>query len=323
MSCPAWPTTRGAVHSPTLTCLNGRIQRSLLVRRARIRGCDPTALGDKIRRTVIPADHALRSTDARMESATPEMRRKVFWSRAAEPYQWPPGINRVNKMVPPPDPRGSPRTCPPDISAAAGVPVSTSKSKVQSQCRPAFAEILTNPLSSAESCHNLSGDVGASRPGESCLPPCDRLASAVTGIVSLDLCGWNPLPALSDTDRDTADSKTELEQTTSKGKPQSQNDRAKTAVHMRAIERRLQRLESHLALAPSIRKRLTTVISALARPLNMANSTCRRTLYPGGTHRGAEFAVWTKYARWRPSHARSSRGSGRDPAVRRDRGSHR
>lgn len=47
---------------------------------------------------------------------------------------------------------------------------------------------------------------------------------------------------------------------------------------MRAIARRLHRLEERAGLSGKPQERLLVVVSALGRPLNLAGSTCRRTL---------------------------------------------
>ena len=58
---------------------------------------------------------------------------------------------------------------------------------------------------------------------------------------------------------------------------------SKVVLRVRALTRRLDRLEDHYAPADGPRKRFTVVVSALGRPLNLGGSTCRRRLGPDGT----------------------------------------
>jgi hypothetical protein len=52
---------------------------------------------------------------------------------------------------------------------------------------------------------------------------------------------------------------------------------------MKAITRRLRRLENQVGLSEKPRERFVVVVSALARPLNLAGSICRRMLCANGS----------------------------------------
>jgi hypothetical protein len=52
---------------------------------------------------------------------------------------------------------------------------------------------------------------------------------------------------------------------------------------MKALTRRLHRLEEREGLAGKPRERLLVVVSGVGRPLNLAGSTCRRRLAPDGS----------------------------------------
>ena len=52
---------------------------------------------------------------------------------------------------------------------------------------------------------------------------------------------------------------------------------------MKAITRRLCRLENRAGLSGKPRERFLVVVSALGSPLNLAGSTCRRTLAADGS----------------------------------------
>jgi hypothetical protein len=52
---------------------------------------------------------------------------------------------------------------------------------------------------------------------------------------------------------------------------------------MKALTRRLHRLEERAGLAGKPRERLLVVVSGVGRPLNLAGSTCRRRLAPDGS----------------------------------------